>query len=294
MFFDQLMNFCKEKNTTPTKFVTEILHLSSSKVTAWKNGSIPKYEILNEIANYFDVSVGTLFDGRNNNIKPLTTNEQELLENYSKLTDDDKKEVSARVKELTKETISEENLGKQRLMIDRINELAKKMGVSISAIEKAVGLSNGIIGKWRKQSPSCDKLKLVADYLNVSIDYLLTGKENQATTLTTDEQKLLENYHQLAGVDKKEVSTTAEELVKGISLKQNPDKQRLLKMYDLLTDMEKGEILGELKVMTKNRNSNIRIQTVRVVARSIDNAPPRMVTGDFSDILNAPDATDEY
>ncbi|MCM1315544.1 MAG: hypothetical protein NC040_01600 [Muribaculaceae bacterium] len=112
--------------------------------------------------------------------------------------------------------------------------------------------------------------------------------------MTTDEQKLLENYHQLAGVDKKEVSTTAEELVKGISLKQNPDKQRLVKMYDLLTDMEKGEILGELKAMVKNRKSDIHIQTVRVVARSIDNAPPRMVTGDFSDILNAPDATDEY
>lgn len=100
MFFDQLMNLCKEKNTTPTKFVTEVLHLSSSKVTAWKSGSIPKYEILNAIANYFDVSVGTLFDGRKNNIELLTTDEQELLNNYSKLTDDSKEEISARVEEL--------------------------------------------------------------------------------------------------------------------------------------------------------------------------------------------------
>lgn len=63
-------------------------------------------------------------------------------------------------------------------MIDRINALAKKRGVSISTIEKNVGLSNGIIGKWKKQSPTCDKLKLVADYLEVSIDYLLTGEEH--------------------------------------------------------------------------------------------------------------------
>lgn len=63
------------------------------------------------------------------------------------------------------------------LMVDRINELAKQKGVSISTIEKILGLGNGIIGKWRKQSPSCDKLKLVADYLNVSIDYLITGKD---------------------------------------------------------------------------------------------------------------------
>lgn len=67
-------------------------------------------------------------------------------------------------------------------MIDRINALAKKMGVSISTIEKNVGLSNGIIGKWRKQSPTCDKLKLVADYLEVSIDYLLTGEERYNST----------------------------------------------------------------------------------------------------------------
>lgn len=182
MFFDQLISLCEEKNTTPTKFVTEILHLSSSKVTAWKNGSIPKYEILNAIASYFDVSVGTLFDGRCNNIKSLTADEQELLENYNKLTDTDKEEVLVRAKELANETDSEED----------------------------------------------------------------------------------------------------------------SDKQRLLKMYDLLTPMEKGEILGELKAMTKKRNPDIHIQTVRIVARSTDDTPPRMVTGDFSDILNAPDATDEY
>lgn len=179
-------------------------------------------------------------------------------------------------------------------MVDRINELAKKMSVSISAIEKSVGLSNGIIGKWRKQSPSCDKLKLVADYLNVSIDYLLTGKESQATTLKTDEQELLKNYGKLTDSEKEKVSAIAEELAKRKSSEENSNKQRLLKMYDLLTDMEKGEILGELKAMTKNRNLDIHIQTVRVVARSTDNAPPRMVTGDFSDIINAPDATDEY
>jgi len=164
------------------------------------------------------------------------------------------------------------------------------MGVSISAIEKNVGLSNGIIGKWRKQSPSCDKLKLVADYLNVSIDYLLTGKENQSIELKDDEKKLLENYKRLTDESRKEVSAITEEL----ALKQISDKQRLVKMYGLLTDMEKGEILGELKAMTKNRNSDINIRTVRVAARSTDNTPPRMVTGDFSDILNAPDATDEY
>lgn len=85
-------------------------------------------------------------------------------------------------------------------MVDRISELARNIGLSISALEKAVGLSNGIIGKWKKQSPSCDKLKLVADYLNTTIDYLLTGKEKSSPTveLTADERELLDIYNNLS------------------------------------------------------------------------------------------------
>ena len=61
--------------------------------------------------------------------------------------------------------------------------------------------------------------------------------------------------------------------------------------------MEKGEILGELKAITSNRENikkNDNLQTVLIAARSFDHHPPELVTGDFSDIINAPDATDEY
>ena len=34
MFFDQLNALCTQNNTNPTQFVTNVLHLSSSKVTA--------------------------------------------------------------------------------------------------------------------------------------------------------------------------------------------------------------------------------------------------------------------
>lgn len=76
-------------------------------------------------------------------------------------------------------------------MVDRICELARNEGLSIAALEKAVGLSNGIIGKWKKQSPSCDKLKLIADYLNTTIDYLLTGISNE---IKQNEAEMLEIF----------------------------------------------------------------------------------------------------
>lgn len=41
MFFEQFNKLCIANNTTPTRFTIDILQLSSSKVTAWKNGSIP-------------------------------------------------------------------------------------------------------------------------------------------------------------------------------------------------------------------------------------------------------------
>ena len=39
---------------------------------------------------------------------------------------------------------------------------------------------------------------------------------------------------------------------------------------------------------------NNNTETVLEASRSFDNQPPKLVTGDFSEIVNAPDATDEY
>lgn len=102
MFFEQLVALCNADNTTPTKFVTDVLHLSSSKVTAWKNGSIPKYEILNLIANYFNVSIGSLFDGKEKSSPTveLTTDERELLDNFKKLSYNNRIRVKERAEVL--------------------------------------------------------------------------------------------------------------------------------------------------------------------------------------------------
>lgn len=101
MFFDQFSRLCTAHNTNPTKFVTDVLHLSSSKVTAWKNGSIPKYEILNTIAGYFNVSVGTLFDGiKDSSTDQLTADEQKLLQYFKKLSDKSKGIVLGRAEQL--------------------------------------------------------------------------------------------------------------------------------------------------------------------------------------------------
>lgn len=98
MFYEQFEILCKKNGTTPTEFTTKVLKLSSSKVTAWKNGSIPKYGILELISQYFGVSVGYLFDGE---IKTTTvprtvnndTKKEQLIKNYELLNDEGQEDL---------------------------------------------------------------------------------------------------------------------------------------------------------------------------------------------------------
>ena len=98
MWYEQFDRLCNENATTPTAFVTNILGLSSSKVTAWKQGSIPKIEILQQIATYFNVTVGQLFDGKEKSPKSdLSDLELEALKKFKQLSDVDKGRILDRM-----------------------------------------------------------------------------------------------------------------------------------------------------------------------------------------------------
>ena len=83
MFFDNFEKLCDSIGTTPTRFTKDVLGLSTSKVTAWKNGSIPKYETLQAIADVFNVTVGELFDGKKENVP--TDESKNVLSNLYKV-----------------------------------------------------------------------------------------------------------------------------------------------------------------------------------------------------------------
>ncbi|WP_125764492.1 helix-turn-helix domain-containing protein [Companilactobacillus hulinensis] len=60
---------------------------------------------------------------------------------------------------------------------DRIKALSNQRQITIAELERKLDFSNGTINKWNKQNPSSDKLTQVANYFNVSTDYLL-GRTN--------------------------------------------------------------------------------------------------------------------
>lgn len=69
---------------------------------------------------------------------------------------------------------------------DRIKALAKAKNMGLPALEKELGFGNGTILKWDKSVPASDKLKLVADYFGVSMEYLLTGEQKEKTGIPAD------------------------------------------------------------------------------------------------------------
>ena len=58
-FYKRLETLSEQNNKNVSNVLVE-LGLSTSKQTAWKNGSVPKGDILVMLANYFDVSVDYL------------------------------------------------------------------------------------------------------------------------------------------------------------------------------------------------------------------------------------------
>ena len=95
---------------------------------------------------------------------------------------------------------------------DRIKELAKNAGISIPNLETEIGISKGIISRWDQYSPTSDKLAAVADYFDVSVDYLLGRKSASGADafLSPDERRLLDLYRSMSDQGKAHLLGTAE------------------------------------------------------------------------------------
>lgn len=64
---------------------------------------------------------------------------------------------------------------------EKIKILAKKQGISLNTLEERVGLGkNYIYSLKNKKTPSAEHIAKIADYFNVSTDYLLGRTDNPA------------------------------------------------------------------------------------------------------------------
>ena len=62
MFYEIFEKKCREKGISPTATLKK-LKISTSKLTAWKNGSMPNSEFLIPISEFLGVSIDYLLTG---------------------------------------------------------------------------------------------------------------------------------------------------------------------------------------------------------------------------------------
>ena len=86
-------------------------------------------------------------------------------------------------------------------LVERIKKLAKEHGTNLANLERALGISNGVIRRWDNASPTCDKLLRIADYFSVSVDELLRGETVENAPLNANANKLLSLFNSVESVD---------------------------------------------------------------------------------------------
>lgn len=57
--------------------------------------------------------------------------------------------------------------------VERIRTLAKEKNLSLTQLEQAAGISNGVIGKWHDTSPNTDTLLKVCKVLGCKVDEVI-------------------------------------------------------------------------------------------------------------------------
>lgn len=82
--------------------------------------------------------------------------------------------------------------------------LCDEKKVTFAEVERKIGISNGQIRRWDNVSPKSETLQKVADYFDVSVDYLL-GR--------TDKKR----YFDLTEKDEKDIQKELQKMIDGLS-----------------------------------------------------------------------------
>ena len=86
-------------------------------------------------------------------------------------------------------------------LYEQIRDIAKSKGYSVNKLEKELGFARSSINKFNKNIPSVDKLQQIADFLGVSLDYLMTGETpSEKKEYATAEEKCYLTIEQIVKI----------------------------------------------------------------------------------------------
>ena len=72
-------------------------------------------------------------------------------------------------------------------VLEKIKELAQKRGISLAKLEESLGYSTNYFYTLKTKAPNSERLQEIADYFNVSTDYLLGRTDTPAIASDSNE-----------------------------------------------------------------------------------------------------------
>lgn len=162
-------------------------------------------------------------------------------------------------------------------MVNRICELIKKRGMSISAVEKQLGFGNGAIKRFEKNSPSIDKIISLSNFLNVSIDYLVYGKDcfNNANISNSN---VVECFH-----EKTNTSLTSKTEVDNKTQTISETSKEMLEVFEKLPTRERIKLLNIIYNYEEEYEKNGSVQIKQISNTSVHEQQLLEIFKQFSD-----------
>ena len=113
-------------------------------------------------------------------------------------------------------------------MYEIFNDLLAKNGIKVSDVTKATGIASSTFSDWKngRSEPKNDKLQKIADYFGVTLDYLMTGKESNIESFSTQADLL-------------------------INIRNDKEMMEALKKYYSLSDRKKKHVLDLIDLLAE-------------------------------------------
>lgn len=98
-------------------------------------------------------------------------------------------------------------------MYKRIQNLCEINGITITKLCVQITGSSGNLNTWKKGYMRTDYIQKIAEYFNVSTDFLILGQEKSSSSdLTENEQKIIDVFKNLTETQQGQIIGRAEML----------------------------------------------------------------------------------
>jgi len=102
---------------------------------------------------------------------------------------------------------------------DRLEKTAKRTGKTLNQASEATGISSGTISGWKTSHPNIKSLIKMAEFYDVSLDYIVYGKLGDQN-ITEQEHSLLMGFRSLDERDKEDILGNIHQKIENMKAKK--------------------------------------------------------------------------